>query len=271
MKVMILGKATSEAEAGVPPDPQALEAMHNYNEALIAAGILKDQILGGLKPTRFAKRVHFSGKNRTVIDGPFTETKEVVTGFSMWDVTSIEEAIEWVRKAPMTAECDVDIRPLFSPEDFAPRGLQSQAAGSASKAALTTAQSTASRRRVMKVMVFVKATPDSEAEVPPDPGMINAMHAYNEALIAAGILQDQILGGLKPTRYAKRVHFSGKDRTVIDGPFAETKEMIAGFWLWEVQSIEEAVEWVKKCPNPMLTDSDVDIRPLYSPETWDPV
>jgi hypothetical protein len=116
----------------------------------------------------------------------------------------------------------------------------------------------------MKVMVFVKATKDSEDGVPPDPTMMEAMGKYNEALIAAGILKDQILGGLKPSSFAKRVHFSGKSRTVIDGPFAETKEVIAGFWLWEVNSIEEAVEWVKKCPNPMLTDSDIEIRPLYS-------
>ena len=120
----------------------------------------------------------------------------------------------------------------------------------------------------MKVMVFVKATKDTEDEVPPDPKAIELMHNYNEALIAAGILKDQILGGLKPTRFAKRVHFSGNNLTVIDGPFAETKELVAGFSLWEVKSIEEAVEWVKKCP---LTDSVVDIRPLYSPETWDPV
>jgi len=118
----------------------------------------------------------------------------------------------------------------------------------------------------MKVMVFVKATKDSEADVPPDPKMMEAMGKYNEALTAAGILKEQILGGLKPTRFAKRVHFSGKNRTVIDGPFVETKELVAGFWLWEVNSIDEAVEWVKKCPNPMLTDSDVEIRPLYSLE-----
>jgi hypothetical protein len=122
----------------------------------------------------------------------------------------------------------------------------------------------------MKVMVFVKATKDSEAGTPPDPKMIEAMHKYNEALIAAGILKDMVLGGLKPTRFAKRVHFSGKNRTVIDGPFADTKELVSGFWLWEVKSIEEAVEWLKKCPNPMLTDSDVDIRPLFSPEEFDP-
>jgi hypothetical protein len=120
------------------------------------------------------------------------------------------------------------------------------------------------RRRVVKVMVFVKATQDSENEAPPTQELLNAMHQYNEALIAAGILKEQILGGLKPTRYAKRVHFSGKSRTVIDGPFTETKEAVAGFWLWDVKSIEEAVEWVKKCPNPMFTDSDIDIRPLFS-------
>ena len=119
----------------------------------------------------------------------------------------------------------------------------------------------------MRVMVFVKATKDSEAGVPPDPKMMEAMGKYNEALIAAGILiKEQIMGGLKPTSFAKRVHFSGKNRTVIDGPFVETKELVAGFWLWEVKSVDEAVEWVKKCPNPMLTDSDVDIRPLYSLE-----
>jgi hypothetical protein len=118
----------------------------------------------------------------------------------------------------------------------------------------------------MKVMVFVKATNDSEDGVPPDPKMMEAMGKYNEALIAAGIMKERILGGLKPTHFAKRVYFSGKNRTVIDGPFTETKELVAGFWLWEVKSIEEAVEWVKKCPNPMPTDSDIDIRPLYSAE-----
>jgi len=116
----------------------------------------------------------------------------------------------------------------------------------------------------MKVMVFVKATQASEDGAPPDPKAMAAMGKYNEALIAAGILKDNIMGGLKPTRFAKRVHFSGKNRTVIDGPFAETKEGVAGFWLWEVKSIEEAVEWLKKCPNPMSTDSDIEIRPLYS-------
>lgn len=116
----------------------------------------------------------------------------------------------------------------------------------------------------MKVMVFVKATEGTEEGVPPDAKAMAAMDQYTEALVAAGSLKDNIRGGLKPTRFAKRVHFSGQKRTVIDGPFTETKEVVAGFSLWEVKSMEEAVEWVKKCPNPMPTDSDVEIRPLFS-------
>jgi len=118
MKVMIFGKATKDTEAGTPPDPKAMEAMGKYNEALIAAGILKEQILGGLKPTRFAKRVRFSGENRTVIDGPFAETKEVIAGFSLWEVESIDEAVEWVKKGPLPTDSEVEIRPLYSIEDI---------------------------------------------------------------------------------------------------------------------------------------------------------
>jgi hypothetical protein len=117
MKVMILGKATKETEGGVPPDPKAMEAMDKYNEALIAAGI-KVELLGGLKPTRFGKRVHFSGKKVTVIDGPFADTKEAVAGFALWEVKSIEEAIEWVKKSPVSTDGEVEIRPLYSMEDF---------------------------------------------------------------------------------------------------------------------------------------------------------
>ncbi len=123
MKVMVFMKANENTENAVPPTPEALQAMHDYNEALVAAGILKDMVLGGLLPTRFAKRVRFAGKNRTVTDGPFTETKEVIAGFALWEVKSIEEAVEWVRKSPTMSdvECDVEIRPLYSPETWDPK------------------------------------------------------------------------------------------------------------------------------------------------------
>jgi len=115
-------------------------------------------------------------------------------------------------------------------------------------------------------MILVKATAESEAGVMPTSELLTAMGQFNESLIKAGIL---LAGeGLKPSRYAKRVHFSGKNRRVLDGPFAETKELVAGFWLWQVRSIEEAVEWVKRCPNPMVTDSDIEIRPIFGPEDF---
>ena len=118
----------------------------------------------------------------------------------------------------------------------------------------------------MKVMVLVKATQDSEAGVMPTQELLTAMGEFNESLVKAGIL---LAGeGLKPSRLGKRVRFSGKTRTVIDGPFAETKELVAGFWIWQVRSIEEAVEWVKRCPNPMLTDSEIEIRPIFGPEDF---
>jgi PhnB protein len=118
----------------------------------------------------------------------------------------------------------------------------------------------------MKVMVFVKATKDSEAGILPSQALLEAMGKYNQELIKAGVLL--AADGLKPSAQAKRVRFSGEQRTVIDGPFAETKELVAGYWLWQVKSIEEAVEWVKRCPNPMLTESDVDIRPVYEMEDF---
>jgi hypothetical protein len=121
MKVMMLMKARETAENMAPPSEEAILAMHHYNEALMAAGILKDQILGGLMPTRFGKLLQFSGKNLTVIDGPFTETKEVVGGFALWEVKSIEEALEWARKCPVTMDCEVELRPLFSPDMFDPK------------------------------------------------------------------------------------------------------------------------------------------------------
>lgn len=118
----------------------------------------------------------------------------------------------------------------------------------------------------MRVMVIVKATAESEAGVLPTEAEFAAMGNFNEELVKAGIM---LAGdGLKPSSAGARVHFSGKSRTVIDGPFAETKELIAGFWIWQVRSMDEAIEWVKRCPNPMPGDSDIEIRPIYEDEDF---
>jgi hypothetical protein len=113
----------------------------------------------------------------------------------------------------------------------------------------------------MRVMVLVKATEESEAGVLPSTELLAAMGKYNEELLAAGIMQSG--EGLKPSSQGKRVAFDGPGRTVIDGPFAQTRELVAGFWLWEVKDMAEAVEWVKRCPNPMSGPSEIEIRPFY--------
>ena len=113
----------------------------------------------------------------------------------------------------------------------------------------------------MRVIVFVKATEDSEKGSPPATDMLEAMGKFNEELVNAGILL--AADGLKPTSQAKRIAFDGPGRRVIDGPFAETRELVAGFWLWDVKDMDEAVAWVKRCPNPMPGPSEIEIRPLY--------
>jgi hypothetical protein len=120
----------------------------------------------------------------------------------------------------------------------------------------------------MRVMVIVKATRDSEAEISPgDEKLLKEMSAFNEELVKAGIM---LAGeGLKPSKHGKRVRFAGARRTVIDGPFAETKELVAGYWLWQVKSMQEAVEWVNRCPNPMPgPECEIEIRPLYETEDF---
>ena len=118
----------------------------------------------------------------------------------------------------------------------------------------------------MRFMVIVKATEDSENGVMPSEELLAAMGRYNEELVAAGIMQAG--EGLHPSSRGVRVRFSGVDRSVIDGPFAETKELIAGFWLWEVASLAECVEWVKRCPNPMPGDSEIEIRQVFQAEDF---
>ena len=118
----------------------------------------------------------------------------------------------------------------------------------------------------MRVMVIVKASRDSEAGVMPSERLLAEMGRFNEELVKAGVM---LAGeGLHPSSKGKRIEFSGTRRTVVDGPFSESKELIAGFWLWQVHSMEEAIEWVKRCPNPHDEDSVIEIRPVFEAEDF---
>ncbi len=118
----------------------------------------------------------------------------------------------------------------------------------------------------MRVMVLIKANEDSEAGVMPSEQLLTEMGAFNEELVKAGVM---LAGdGLKPSSAGARVRFSGSQRTVIDGPFAETKELIAGYWIWQVASLDEAIEWAKRCPNPTGVESEIEIRPIFEAEDF---
>jgi hypothetical protein len=118
----------------------------------------------------------------------------------------------------------------------------------------------------MRVMVIVKANEDTEAGVLPSEQMLKEMGAFNEELVNAGVM---LAGdGLKPSSAGARVRFSGTERTVVDGPFAETKELIAGYWIWQVESLDDAIEWAKRIPNPTGEESEVEIRPFYTDEDF---
>ena len=120
----------------------------------------------------------------------------------------------------------------------------------------------------MRVMVIVKASKDSEAGVLPDERLLSDMLKYNEELVKAGVM---LAGeGLQASSKGARVHFSGTKRTVTDGPFAETKELIAGYWMWQVRSMDEAIEWVRRCPNPHNEDSIIEIRPVFEADDFGP-
>jgi hypothetical protein len=113
----------------------------------------------------------------------------------------------------------------------------------------------------MRVMVLVKATKDSEAGIMPEPQLLADMDKFNQELVAAGIYVDA--GGLRPTPKGARVTFAGKDRTVTKGPFGVTSELVSGYWIWNVNSLDDAIEWVKRCPNPTKQTSDIEVRPLF--------
>jgi hypothetical protein len=118
----------------------------------------------------------------------------------------------------------------------------------------------------MRVMVIVKASQESEAGEMPDEKLLTEMGRFNEELVKAGVM---LAGeGLHPSSRGVRVRFSETKRSVIDGPFAETKELIAGYWIWQVKSLAEAIEWVKRCPNPMMSDSEIEIRPIFETEDF---
>jgi hypothetical protein len=259
MRVMVIVKANKESEAGILPKQNLLAEMGKFNEELVKAGVLL--AADGLQPSSKGKRVRFSGDKRLVIDGPFAETKELIAGYWLWQVRSMEEAVEWVKRCPCPHE--VDSRAQEARGTNARRGGCKEALVSGEESSYTVSILRTVVRRIdgaqirsvetvrtlgsptktdkgeitMRFMMIVKHT---EKQGPPPKSLMDAIAKAVEEETKAGTMLGN--GGLLPTAQGARVRLSGGKVTVIDGPFTEAKEIIGGYAQFELKSKEEAIE-----------------------------
>jgi len=245
MRFMMMVKSDAKSEAGVLPDAKELAEMGRFNEELVKAGVM---LAGeGLQASSKGTRIRYGGGKYRVIDGPFSETKELVAGFWLISAKSKAEAIEWAKRAPFQGG-EVEIRPLYELEDFPvdpnekPEGWRDQEQKFRDSAPAQPARKPGDKR--IRFMGLLKADAKTEAGGPADEKILAEMGALMNDMAQAGAL----LGGegLKPSSEGVRVRYAGSKRTVIDGPFAESKELVAGYSIFQVKSKEEAIEWSKR-------------------------
>jgi hypothetical protein len=269
MRFMMLVKATKDSEAGVPLDEQMLSKMANFTEELVKAGAL----LGCEKLQESAKgvRVRYANGKFSMTDGPFAETKELIAGFCLIEAKSREEAIAWAKRMPFE-EGEVEVRPLFELADF-PVDPAEQPDGWREKEERLRAAEPARRPGTTRYMGFVKADKDTEASVLPDETMLAAMGAFMEESAKSGVFLSG--EGLRPSVDGARIRYSGSQRTVTDGPFAETKELIGGYAILQLTSMVEAIEWTRRfvkvdAPGRLGRESECELRPIFEFEDFSP-
>jgi|SRR5688572_861280 len=263
MRFMMLVKATPESETGAMPDEKVIAETLRYNEELSKAGLLL--AAEGLEASSKGVRVHYKNGKFAVHDGPFTESKELLAGYWLIQAKSKQEAIEWAKRIPF-AEGEVEIRPLFELDDFPVDPAEDPGGWREREEEFRQAAPPPRRAGTKKYLGMVMADEASEAGVLPDEKLLAAMGAFFEEGIRAGV----ILGGegLQPSSQGVRVRYSGKKRTVIDGPFTESKEIIAGYALLQFASKAEAIEWTKRflqvdAPGRHLGEAWSEIRPIF--------
>lgn len=268
MRFLMMVKANKDSEAGVLPDEKILSEMGNYNEALIKAGAL---LAGdGLQASAKGARVRCANGKITVTDGPFAETKELIAGYWLIQAKSREVAVEWAKRVPFQ-EGEVEIRPLFELTDF-PVGPEEKPDGWREKEEqFRAAEPPARRPGTIRFMGLLKADPDTEAGVLPDEKLLTAMGAFFEEGLKSGVILSG--EGLQPSSKGTRVRYSGSKRTVIDGPFAESKELIAGYAIIQAKSRQEAIEWTKRfvevdAPGRYRHESECEIRQMFELEDF---
>ncbi len=263
MRYMMIIKSDERTETGALPGEELIAAMMQYNQELVDAGALL--AAEGLHPSSRGARVKFQGGKPVVTDGPFAEAKELIAGYWIIRAKSKAEAIEWAKRVPMEAGessaeggvGQIEVRQILELEDFP---VNADDSGWREKDAAVRAETPVSlpaRPGLQQDMIFRMADRDTEAGVMPSEELLAAMGAYNEEMMTAGVL---LAGeGLQPSAKGAKVYYSGGKRTVVDGPFTEAKEVIAGFSVIQVQSKEEAIEWVRRWPS-LDANGEVELR-----------
>jgi hypothetical protein len=240
MRVMIMHKVNESTEAGVLPGPEVLAGMGRLIREMVQAGVFLDA--AGLQPSSTRVRLNFSRGERRVTRGPLTGRNELIAGFALMKVGSMEEAIEWAtRFAQVVGDVEIDVGPVTEPWDL---GVAPKPAGVVP----------------LRVLAMHKADESSEAFAAPRPEMMAEMGKLIEEMTKAGVLL--ATEGLKPSSEGWRLRYSGGKRAVIDGPFAESKELIAGYVMLQVKSREEILDWAGRFAN-VVGNVEMDVRPLF--------
>lgn len=269
MRFMMLVKATKDFEAGVWPDEKLLSEIAHWTEALVKAGARLES--GRLQPSSQGVRVGYANGKFMVTDGPFAESKELIAGFCMIQAKSLDEAIEWTRRVPFQ-DGEIELRPLYELIDF-PVDAAEKPDGWREKEEQFRAAPPARRPGTIRYLAILKADRDTEAGVLPDEKSLATMGAFLEDGLKAGVF---LAGeGLQPSSRGARVRFVGNKRTVIDGPFAETKELVAGYAILQFTSKAEAIEWTRRfvqvdAPLRLGGVSECEIRPFFEYENFGP-
>lgn len=275
MRFMMMIKSDKNTETGAMPDAEILVAMNKYNESLIQAGAMLSG--EGLHPSSKGFRVRNSGRNISVTDGPFPEAKELVAGYWMIQAGSLDEAVEWATRVPFEADGpsatsggvgQIEIRQVFELDEFPVNENESGWRESEEEFRANTAGSApVEKPGTLRYLMIYKADEKSEAGVPPDEKLLADMGAGMQEMIDAGVLL--AADGLHPSSKGKRVSFSNGKRTVTDGPFPETKELVAGFTMIQVKSKEEAIEWAKRGAA-IVDGSEIEARQIFQAEDFSP-
>lgn len=271
MRFMAIVKSNPKSEAGVLPDEQMLEEMGRYNEQLIQAGAMLSG--DGLEASSKGVRIRASGGKTRQIDGPFAEAKELVGGYWILQFASRDEAVRWLERAPFR-EGEVELRPLYELEDF-PVDASEQAGGWRDQEQATRAahsekapQRSPGKRRYLCIL---KADAHTEAGDEATPEILAEMGGLIDEMTKAGVMLSG--EGLKPSREGVRIHYQGNKPRVVDGPFTESKELIAGFSVLQASTLQELLPWARRFLDIHMRgvgvqEGEVELRPMHEIEDF---